>query len=83
MIFKVQGGGAVMAGKDVDYCQKWGGLKIAPPPSPPPQMCGLPKIHKEGYKMRPIVSAIGSPSYGLAKELSCILAPLAGHTYVS
>ena len=30
--------------------------------------------------MRPIVSAIGSPMYGLAKELSQILAPLAGHT---
>ena len=30
--------------------------------------------------MRPIVSAIGSPSYGLAKELSRILDLLAGHT---
>ena len=47
--------------------------------NPPPQMYGLPKIHKEGCPMGPIVSAIGSPSYGLAKELSRILAPLAGH----
>lgn len=30
--------------------------------------------------MRPIVSAIGFPSYGLPKELSRILAPLAGRT---
>ena len=30
--------------------------------------------------MRPIVSAIGSPMYGLAKELSQILTLLAGHT---
>ena len=30
--------------------------------------------------MRPIVSAIGSPSYNLAKELARILTPLAGNT---
>ena len=44
------------------------------------QMYGLPKIHKEGCPMRPTVSAIGSPSYSLAKELSRILTPLTGHT---
>ena len=30
--------------------------------------------------MRPIVSTINSPSYKLAKELACILTPLAGCT---
>ena len=30
--------------------------------------------------MRPIVSAIGSPSYKLAKELARILTPLTGNT---
>ena len=49
-------------------------------PPPPPQMYGLPKIHKEGCPMRPIILAIGFPSYGPAKELSRILAPLAVHT---
>ena len=43
-------------------------------------MYGLPKIHKEGYPLRPIVSAIGSPTYLLAKELAQILSPLAGRT---
>ena len=44
------------------------------------QMYGLPKVHKEGTPMRPIVSAIGSPSYNLAKELARILTPLASNT---
>ena len=45
-----------------------------------PQMYGLPKIHKEDIPMRPIVSTINSPSYKVAKELTRILTPLAGHT---
>ena len=43
-------------------------------------MYGLPKVHKEDIPMRPIVSAIGSPSYSLAKELARILTPMAGNT---
>ena len=46
--------------------------------SSPPQIYGLPKIHKEGIPLRPIVAAIGSPSHLLAKELARILSPLAG-----
>ena len=53
---------------------------LTPRYSSPPQMYGLPKVHKEGTPMRPIVSAIGSPSYNLAKELARILTPLAGNT---
>ncbi|XP_055306468.1 uncharacterized protein LOC129570775 [Sitodiplosis mosellana] len=34
-----------------------------------PKMYALPKTHKEGKKMRPIVSNIGAPSYKLAKWL--------------
>lgn len=30
---------------------------------------GLPKIHKEGRRMRPIVSSINTPSYKMAKWL--------------
>ena len=53
---------------------------LTPRYSSAPQMYGLPKVHKEGTTMRPIVSAIGSPSYDLAKELARILTPLAGNT---
>ncbi len=43
----------------------------------PPQIYGLPKIHKEGIPFRPIVAAIGSPTHQLARELARILPPLA------
>ena len=46
--------------------------------SDPPQMYGLPKVHKENIPMRPIVSTISSPTYRLAKELARILTPLTG-----
>ncbi|XP_067616604.1 uncharacterized protein [Eurosta solidaginis] len=39
----------------------------------PPRIYGLPKIHKEGTPLRPICSAIGSPSYGLCKYIAEIL----------
>ena len=38
------------------------------------------KIHKENTPLRPIVAAIGSPTYRLAKKLARILSPLAGHS---
>ena len=53
---------------------------LTPRYSTPPQMYGLPKIHKEDTPMRPIVSTINSPTYKLAKELARILTPLAGNT---
>ncbi len=37
---------------------------------------GLPKIHKEGAPVRPIISAIGTYNYKLAKWLAGILTPL-------
>lgn len=46
----------------------------------PPQMYGLPKVHKPDLPFRPIVSTIGSPTYCLAKEMARILSPLAGNT---
>ena len=39
-------------------------------------MYGLPKIHKEGAPVRPIISAIGTYNYKLAKYLDRILKPL-------
>ena len=41
-----------------------------------PKIYGLPKIHKKEVPLRPIVSSIGSVTYGVAKELSQILKPL-------
>ena len=41
-----------------------------------PKLYGLPKVHKEGIPLRPIVSSIGTASYETAKELARILKPL-------
>ena len=46
----------------------------------PTQIYGLPKIHKTGTPLRPIVSSRGSITYGVAKELSHIIKPLVGHS---
>lgn len=45
-----------------------------------PKIYGLPKIHKEGAPLRPIVNMIGRPTYLLAKYLAKKLKPLVGHT---
>jgi hypothetical protein len=45
-----------------------------------PVLFGLPKLHKEGVPLRPIVSFIDSPTYLLAKELARILRPLHGNS---
>ena len=42
----------------------------------PPKLYGLPKLHKPGIPMRPIVSFCGSPTYQLSKCLTTILQPL-------
>ena len=39
------------------------------------RMYGLPKIHKDGIPMRPVISSIGSYNYRLAKVLATKLAP--------
>ena len=43
-----------------------------------PKFYGLPKIHKTGNPLRPIVSSRGSVTYGVAKVLSRVLKPLVG-----
>ena len=43
-----------------------------------PKFYGLPKVHKENTPLRPIVSSIGSVSYGVAKEVARIIKPLVG-----
>ena len=44
----------------------------------PPKFYGLPKIHKTGNPLRPIVSSRGSVTYGVAKVISKVLKPLVG-----
>ena len=43
-----------------------------------PKYYGLPKVHKQGMPLRPIISSIGSVTHTTAKELSRILKPLVG-----
>jgi len=45
-----------------------------------PMIYGLPKIHKEGAPLRPILNTIGGPTYFLAKFLAYKLKPLVGCT---
>lgn len=52
--------------------------KLAPYHSIPPHLYDLPKSHKPDIPLRPTVSSIGSPYYGLAGFLHTILSPLAG-----
>jgi hypothetical protein len=47
--------------------------QLCPASSRPPTLYGLPKIHKEGVPLRPIVSNIGAPTYQLSKHLSGLL----------
>ena len=43
-----------------------------------PKFHGLPKIHKAGMPLRPIVSSIGTVTYETSKVLARILKPLVG-----
>ena len=45
-----------------------------------PRIYSLPKIHKDGVPLRPIVNTIGSPTYKLARFLANLLKPLVGKT---
>ncbi|KAG8233126.1 hypothetical protein J437_LFUL012552, partial [Ladona fulva] len=56
--------------------ETWRNLLLQAPA--PPSLYGLPKVLKEGVPLRPIVSAINSPTYHLAKFLSKLLAPYIG-----
>ena len=44
----------------------------------PQKFYGLPKIHKTGNLLRPIVSSRASVTYGVAKTISRVLKPLVG-----
>ena len=61
-----------------------GGLKddlyrrLYPTGAGSPKFYVLPKIHKPGIPLRPIISSIGTVTYNTAKELPRILKPLVG-----
>ena len=46
-----------------------------------PKFYGLSKIHKQDTSFRPIVYSYGSVIYGVAKEFTKILKPLAGKSH--
>ena len=46
-----------------------------------PKFYGLPKIHKEGTPLRPIVDSINSVTYQISKKLATILSPLVGKEF--
>ena len=49
--------------------------------SRPGIMYGLPKVHKPNFPLRPIISAIGTHSYKLAKFLVPLLRPFSTNTF--
>ena len=49
--------------------------KMYPTGAVSPKYYGLPKIHKAGTPLRPIISSIGTATYNIAKELAKILNP--------
>ncbi|MEM7163798.1 MAG: reverse transcriptase domain-containing protein, partial [Bacteroidota bacterium] len=55
--------------------------KLLPKGSRLPHLYGLPKTHKEELKMRPVLSAVQSYNYLLAKWLDKILKPLASNEH--
>ena len=54
--------------------------KLYPTGASSPKFYALPKVHKDGIPLRPIVSSVGSVAYETSKELSRILKPLVGKT---
>ena len=45
-----------------------------------PRFYGLPKIHKVGIPLRPIVSFMNSPTYEVSSYLAKFLSPVVGKT---
>ena len=45
-----------------------------------PYVYGLPKTHKQGILLRPIISNVNSPNYKLSKWFASLLSPSLGKT---
>ncbi len=55
--------------------------RLCPSGSRPGRLYGVGKIHKPGCPLRPILSAIGTPTYALAKFLVPLLSPVTANQY--
>jgi hypothetical protein len=66
--------------KDEDKITRQTWQSMYPTAAETPKFYGLPKVHKANHPLRPIVSSVGSVTYGAAKYLAKILGPLAGKT---
>ncbi|XP_071440799.1 uncharacterized protein [Hetaerina americana] len=53
---------------------------LFPSAAKPPRLYDLPKVHKDGIPLRPIVSQIDAPTYRLSKYLASSLQPHVGNT---
>ena len=71
----------VLSGSDLKQLEPKLYHKLHSTDSTPASFYGLPKIHKENVPLRPIMSAIGSPTYELSKYLANILSPLQNNKY--
>ena len=56
--------------------------KLFPSGSRPGILYGLPKVHKAGVPLRPILSSIGTHAYALAKFLVPLLRPFSSGNYL-
>ena len=56
--------------------------KLFPSGSRPGILYGLPKVHKVGVPLRPILSSIGTHAYALAKFLVQLLRPFSSGNYM-
>ena len=54
--------------------------RIYPTSAATPTMYGLPKVHKDGIPLRPILASTGSFNHECAKWLSDILSPFRSHS---
>ena len=52
--------------------------RLYPTGAVPSKYYGLPKVHKPGMPLRPIISSVGSVTHATAKELARIIKPLVG-----
>ncbi|XP_046406364.1 uncharacterized protein LOC124171266 [Ischnura elegans] len=68
---------AIIKKSSIPLEEKRGLITSAPKP---PRLYGLPKVHKEGVPLRPIVSQIDAPTYRLAKYLARTLQNHTGTT---
>ena len=52
--------------------------RLYPTGTVPSKYYGLPKVHKSGMPLRPVISSIGSVTHSTANELARIIKPLVG-----